>query len=74
MNIVPCRSPTAAPLQHNYSSQIVHNAEVKTPGVSGAEEKEPGAKARDADADQRPGVVLEPEKLIQKFLWKNMWD
>lgn len=46
----------------------------RLPGVSGAEEKEPGAKARDVDADQRPRVVLEPEKLIQKFLWKNMWD
>lgn len=72
VNIVPCRSSTATPLQRNSSSQIVHNAEVKTPGVSGAEEKEPGVKAR--GADQRPRVVLEPEKLIQKFLWKNMGD
>lgn len=30
-NKVPCRSSTAAPWQHNYSSQIVHNAEVKAP-------------------------------------------
>lgn len=42
----------------------------RLPGVRGG--RGIGDRAGEVDAGQRSRVVLEPEKLIQKFLWKNV--
>lgn len=70
MRKIPCHPAIAAPYSTALPSKLAIALRSRLPGVRG--ERGVGARARDVDADQRARVVLEPEKLIQKFLWKNM--